>query len=192
MYIIMGAFAFTVDILGFAMSGIWGLAECTSEQSFTDSCTPDRDGLLAVSVLSAIVCLLLIVLNIIGSCVYCCNSRALGIISRYDEIRIAQEQRQAGFRRIGAQPAFPPAPEGYMYQLVPTPNRGGPPVQGPYYQGPVEPSAYRGPVQPSAPPAMPEGAQGPARFEQESDKKDIHFHRGVDESLPPSYEEVMK
>ena len=178
-----------IGAVAFVLSGLWGSAECmSSDEDPTELCL-SGDSLLIFSILVAICCFILIILNTVGILAYCCNGRALGLKSRFEILSERQMQRGDQAQLPQAQEPLvpqaqetlvPQAPPGFVYQLVP--------AQEQHQDGQGHYDQSQGHLIPTAPPAM-NGAES----EQQWVISDIHSHRKVDSELPPpSYADVMK
>ena len=197
------------------------MAECLGDSdSVTYMCDGKKENLLMLSIFTAIFCLALAILVLIGMVIYCCNVRAFGIRSDYERMRERQYEHYSEQIRRENQPAFPAPPPGYTFQLVPLQQGAQQEQQSPYGQGQgqgqgrftptappsVAPAGYTfqlvpvqegdqaspGTVTPTAPPAGYGDQNVPASMQYRYEIRDTPQHEITDEDLPPSYSDVVK
>ena len=203
--------------MAFILSGLWGTIECLGDSdAVTYMCNGEKKPLLMLSIFTAIFCMAIVILLLIGMCLYCCNVRAFGIRSDYERMRERQYEHYSEQIRRENQPAFPAPPPGFTFQLVPLQQE----QQGPYGQGQgqvqgrltptappsVAPAGYTyqlvpvqegdqappGTVTPTAPPAGYGDPNLPASMQYRFEIRDTPQHEKTDEDLPPSYSDVVK
>lgn len=165
---------------------IIAVVSCASDEESEDSyttklCDKNREILFALSILSLLFILILTILNFIGGCTYCWNTRAFGMKGRNEQLletqmlmlsELQRQQMQAAGPQQG--PAvYPPAANTGWYP-------GTQPMQGQFSPRPTAPPArYEEPV-----------LSGYSEREHNFDAR--HARRKVPEELPPSYNDVMK
>ena len=206
--------------MAFILSGLWGTIKCLGDSdSVTYMCDGEKQPLLMLSIFTAVFCMTIVILLLIGVCLYCCNVRAFGIRSDYERMRERQYEHYSEQIRRENQPAFPAPPPGYTFQLVPLQQGAQQAQQGPYGQGQGQ---GKGRLTPTAPPSVApagctfqlvpvqEGDQAlpgtvtptaptvgygdpnvPASMQYCYEIRDIPQQEKTDD-LPPSYSDVLK
>ena len=188
------------------------MAECLGDSdSVTYMCDGKKENLLMLSIFTAIFCLALAILVLIGMVIYCCNVRAFGIRSDYERMRERQYEHYSEQVREENQTTLPAPPPGYTFQLVPLQQGAQQAQQGqgrltPTAPPSVAPAGYTfqlvpvqegdqaspGTVTPTAPPAGYGDQNVPASMQYRYEIRDTPQHEITDEDLPPSYSDVVK
>ena len=194
------------------LSGLWGTIECLGDSdSVTYMCDGEKQPLLMLSIFTAVFCMTIVILLLIGVCLYCCNVRAFGIRSDYERMRERQYEHYSEQIRRENQPAFPAPPPGYTFQLVPLQQGAqqeqqgqgrlaptAPPSVAPagytFLLVPVQEGEHASPatVTPTAPPARFGDPNVPASIQYCYEIRDTPQQETTDEDLPPSYSDVVK
>ena len=187
------------------------MAECLGDSaSVTYMCDGKKEPLLVLSIFTAIFCLALAILVLIGMVIYCWNVRAFGIRSDYERMRERQYEHYSEQVREENQTTLPAPPPGYTFQLVPLQQGAQQAQQGqgrltPTAPPSVAPAGYTFqlvPIQenqasprtvtPTAPPAGYGEPNVPASMQYRYEIRDIPQHEKTYGDLPPSYSDVIK
>ena len=134
-YFITAIFVIIIGMI-LALFSLIGTIKCfmppTSEYDVLASCD---DGVKAITIAGIVTLLVLTIINCVGSCVYCCNTRAFGFKSRNEIMLQYQVQMMTEVQRQQGQQLVPQTiPPGYqpaagMYQ-----QQGYQPQPDQYYQ----------------------------------------------------------